>query len=448
MRKLVVALLFIAMPLFGADKWWDSYNRGVAAVNAKNYRAGAEALQRAVSEMPSEGTAVRAGNTIMTYVPHFYLGIAKFNLGDVDGALREWKTCEEQGAIARTDYYARMKDWVARAQTEKQREAQSEASGPKKAADAAIGKALALQVDALSAGADRTESYRNAVRKLQAAMSQFRGAGTDVGAFKSAEQTAQQSSALFAAAVDDAKKQKAAKPVAPPQQKKPAVIDIVVPVEEPKPAPPPVPTTTVAPQPQSQQHAAPQQQQPQVESEAKVSATLAVQQYRRNAAAAPQPIARAEVREVEAVRKQLADAKTDADFNRVARAAVDHDLALARKIAETPAIPAAPPTLTATVAIAPNDLSEAYRAFAGGDLAGAERMLTQTLAARPAPEAFLLRGCIRYTRAMLSRTPDPLLAAATNDFRAALDRNRALRLDRSAFSPKLVAFFEQVRGGR
>ena len=59
-----------------------------------------------------------------------------------------------------------------------------------------------------------------------------------------------------------------------------------------------------------------------------------------------------------------------------------------------------------------------------------------------------MRGCARYTRAMLSRTPDPLLVAATDDFRAALQRNGALRLDRNAFSPKLVAFFEQVRRGR
>ena len=444
MKKLIV-ILAIATSAFAAEKWADSYNKGVAAVNGKNYKLGADLLQKAVSEMPTEGTAVRAGNTIMTYVPHFYLGIAKFNLGDVDGALREWKTCEEQGAIARTDYYSRLKDWVARAQIEKQRQAQSDASGPKKSADAAIGKALAAQVDALSAGADRTESYRNAVRKLQAAMTQFRGAGTDVTTFKSAEQTAQQSSALFGAAADEAKKMKAAKPVAAPPQAQPQpkkVIDVVVPVEDAKPAPAPAP----APPPV------------QTESQSKVSADLAVQQYRRNALGAPAPIAKSETKDVDALRKQLADAKTDADFNRVARVALDRDLALAKRIAEfrtpaaapTPApIPAAPAALTTTmITIAPRNLSDAYRAFARGDLSGAEQQLSKAIAERPSPEAFLLRGCTRYTRAMLSRTPDPLLAAATDDFRAALGRNRALRLDDSAFSPKLVAFFEQVRGRR
>jgi hypothetical protein len=37
---------------------------------------------------------------------------------------------------------------------------------------------------------------------------------------------------------------------------------------------------------------------------------------------------------------------------------------------------------------------------------------------------------------------------ATDDFRAALDRNRGLRLDRTAFSPKLVEYFEKVRRSR
>jgi hypothetical protein len=93
------------------------------------------------------------------------------------------------------------------------------------------------------------------------------------------------------------------------------------------------------------------------------------------------------------------------------------------------------------------DLRPAYRAFASGDLTSSERLLTGILTAQSAPaEAYLLRGCARYTRAMLSRTPDPLLVAATDDFRAALQRNAALRLDRNAFSPKLVAFFDQVRG--
>jgi hypothetical protein len=49
---------------------------------------------------------------------------------------------------------------------------------------------------------------------------------------------------------------------------------------------------------------------------------------------------------------------------------------------------------------------------------------------------------------MLSRTPEALLTGALADFKSALAQNRGLRLDPQAFSPKLVAYFEQVRNGR
>ena len=91
-------------------------------------------------------------------------------------------------------------------------------------------------------------------------------------------------------------------------------------------------------------------------------------------------------------------------------------------------------------------LESAYRAFAAGDVRKSDELLSQILAGNASAEAYLLRGCARYTQAMLSRKPDALLGAAVEDFRAALKLNRALRLDRNAFSPKLVAYFDQVRG--
>ncbi len=443
LRTLTVAFALLATSFVSAappEKWYDAYKRGVSAVNAKGYRAGADALQKSIAEMPNEGTGVRAGREIIIYVPHFWLGIAKFNLGDVDGALREWRTSEDQGVITRTEYYSRMKDWVARAQTEKQRNAQSEASGPKKQADAAISKALETQGDALSAGGDRSESYRAASRKLQEALAQFHQAGTDVSGYAAAQQTAQQASALFAAAADEGKKLKAArqampsvvpKPTpAPPQQRPPIVITNIPPATATQAPPPKVDTTPPPP----------------VESEAEVAARIAVQQYRRNVGAAPQAIARSETRDAERLRRELESAKSDADFAGITRDASDRDAAMTKKIA---AALAPPPTTTAEpVPAAALDLSGAFHAYAAGDLAGAEQILTRILQVQAAPEAYALRGCARYTRAMLSRKPESLLAAARADFKSALQGNRALQLDRAAFSPKLVAFFEQVREQR
>ena len=75
--------------------------------------------------------AARARNEIITYTPHFWLGIAKFNLGDLDGALREWKTSEEQGVVQNTPYYAQLREWVARSNTEKQRLSENAAADSK-----------------------------------------------------------------------------------------------------------------------------------------------------------------------------------------------------------------------------------------------------------------------------------------------------------------------------
>lgn len=452
MKRVAMLLLATAAVHFSAtiaaaapEKWFEAYKRGVAAVNAKNYRDGAAALQRAIGEVPNEGTGVRAGRELITYTPHFWLGIAKFNLGDVDGALREWRTSEEQGVIARTEYYATMKNWVARAQTEVQRNAQTAATAPKKAADAALSRALEMQLAALRAGGDRTDSYLQAQRKLQDARAQFQKAGTDVSAYKAAESIAQQAVALFATAAEEGKRLKDARPAVVPQKKPPPrVIEVSVPVDDaPKPAPA---TTTAAPQPPQQQ---PQQAAPTpvpVESEAKVEARLAVQQYRRNAVVAPRGLGSIDVRHAELLRNRLEQAKSDGDYQRIAREAHDRDAALTARLAQlaapAPSAAAIPPTTTRRP-----DLTPAYRAFARGDLAGAEQLLTGMLATQPTAEAFLLRGCARYTRAMLSRNPDAQLESAAADFRAALQRDRKLRLDRTAFSPKLIAYFEQVRGG-
>jgi hypothetical protein len=442
MKRLLAILLF-ATSAFGAEKWLEAYNRGVAAVNGGKYKAGEDALRQAIVEKPMEGTSIRVGNQIIAvYTPHFFMGIAKFNLGDVDGALREWRISEEQGVITRTEYYSNLKDWVARAQTEKQRNAVSAASTSKKSADAAISRALALQVDALSAGGDRTESYRAAQRKLQEAMSQFQKAGTNIEAYKAAETTAAQATTLFNNAADEGKKLKAAQAARPPapkpaQQQPPAVVQKPVVVQTPPPAP--------------------------VKSEAQVTAELAVQQLGRDIADAQratnpavQSLARRESYEVDVLRKLLETSNTDAQFQRVTRSAGERADALKSEIAKLNApkpvpIVAAQMPVPAPVA-APRDvttdLRTAWRAYASGDLDSAEQVLTRVLNVSASAEAYLLRGCARYTRAMLSRTPDALLARAEEDFRAALRQNGGLRLDAGLFPPKLVAFFEKVRQQR
>ena len=389
MKRAFLIVLLIALPLSAAqEKWVQAYNRGVKAVNAKNYAEAATALQQAIAEMPNENASMRSRSEILVYVPHFWLGIAKFNLGDADGALREWKTSEDQGAIEKTDYYSKLRDWVSRAQIEKQRTAQNAAAASKNAADAALSRALTGQMAALSSGGDRTDTYRAANRKLQDALALFNSAGTEIRTFQRAEAMAEEARDLFNRAADEGKKLKAARPAivarqAPPKQ---------------QPA-----TATQAPPPAQPAQAAvipPSEPEP-------VPATTTIVQTQPAIEPKQEPVL------------------------------------VATATAAMPSIPAAPKRGAPTRA----QLESAYRAFATGDLESSERALTSILDTGASGEAYLLRGCTRYTRAMLSRTPDSLLAAAKSDFKAALKINRALRLDKAAFSPKLIAFFEEVRKG-
>ncbi len=438
MRRLALIVLFLALPAAAAqEKWWDAYNRGVKAVNAKNYDAAIAALQKALAEMPNESNAARTRNEIITYVPHFWLGIARFSQDDFDGALREWKICEEQGAVARTEYYPRLRDFVSRAQAEKVRQAQNAASGARKDADAALSRALSGQMEALSAGGDRSETYRAANRKLQEAMSQFKAAGASIDAYKRSADTAAQARELFTKAADDARKQKASRPAVasrPVQAQVVPTTTVAVVPEPPKQQPPPSPAVVPAPVPTAP-----------VESEAHVAARIALQQYRRRLASLPPSRSRELDAFVRSATRQANDLQEDLD--------AASDDAATRKIGD--AISTAEADLTAklitTASAAPKvaqtrpQLESAYRAFAAGDLDSSERVLSAILNSAPSGEAYLLRGCARYTRALLSRNAESLIADATMDFKTALKLNRGLRLDKKSFSPKLVAFFDQVR---
>jgi hypothetical protein len=421
----------------------------VSLVRAGNFQAGAQAQQHAVDEMPAENAAQRVRDQIFTYTPHFWLGIARLNLGDPDAALREWKVSEDQGAIQNTPYYAQLRDLIGRANSEKQRRAEGAATPSKQEANGAIGRALSAQMDAVTAGGDRSDTYHAAQRKLAEAKDANGKAGINVRAYERAAGLAEEARSLFATAADDAKKQRASRPKQNPvpPRKAPAG-DVVVPFEDvpqpkqtvqPQPQPPapmPVPATQpVAPKPAAEAKKPPPEPKPLAESEALIAARLAVQQYRRRLIAMELPVGDAQRFEREL--KSGAEPKT---IRRVVEQLAAKERQLdARKPVEVVATPVAADTTR-------EQLEVAFRAFAAGDLASSDRALTQLLASKQSAEGFLLRGCERYTGAMLTRDGNALLASATSDMQAALRLNRSLHLDHTSWSPKLIDFFEHVKG--
>jgi len=428
---------------------------------------GAQSLQRAIEEMPEENAAAHVRDQIFTYTPHFWLGIARLNAGDPDGALREWKISEDQGAIRSTPYFAQLRDLIARANSEKQRRAERNAAPSKQEANGAIGRALSAQMDAVTAGGDRGDTYHAAQRKLSESRDAAARAGTDIKTYKRAGDLADEARGLFSAAADEARRQKAARPAksAPVLQHK---ADIVVPfAEEPQPKqvvqphqavalPAPAPVVPVPhPQPEAEMKKAPPpvpQPQPQPESEALVAARIAVQQYRRHLLSRNRPSS-----DAQRMDRELKSQSDPATIRRIVEevSRKEHDLDAPKSAAVTVTAPpsAAPAPSPAAPSAAESSLPRqqleaAYRLFASGDLTGSERTLTAVLVAHQNAEAYLLRGCARYTQGILSRHPGALVASAASDMQAAFRLNHALQLDRVRWSPKLVAFYEQVKQGK
>jgi len=432
-RALALVALLAALPAL-ADKWVDDYNRGLAAVRAKNYAAAADALQAAVGVMPNEAAQIRVHNEIFTYVPHFWLGIARFNLGDIDGAQREWKTSEEQGVVQNTIYYAKLREWQATAKEVKQRNAENAAAASKREANAAVARAVTAQAEAaVVTGADHSDAYRAAQRKLQEALDAFNKAGVDVRAYKRAGELAGQARDLFASSAEEARKLKAMRPPAPAPQPQPQPAVVIPFSPQPQPQPPPV-----AAKPKETPKPVVVEPQPPVVSEALVSARIAVQQYRRRLIDHRLP-----VKEADRFEHDLAGSPDANAIDRVVAQVAEKERELDRRAAEAAATK--PPTKPEDIRPA---LESAYRAFAVGDFNSSESMLTHILDTHASGEAYLLRGCARYTRAMLARNAGAVLDAAAADFREALKINGALRIDTSAFSPKLVKFFDDVKSAR
>jgi hypothetical protein len=353
--------------------------------------------------------------------------------------------------VQNTPYYAQLRDLIGRANQQKQRRAEGAANPSKQDANGAIGRAISAQVDAVTAGGDHSDTYHAAQRKLAEAKETNANAGVDVRLYKRAADIADESRAMFVQAADDAKKQRAARPVKPQPVAQPKVAprEFVIPFEDvpqpkvPAPAPVPIPVavpvtqTVPPPQPPPKDEVTKPEPQPETASEGFVNAQLAVQAYRRRLIAMKLSVSDAQ--RIERELKRGSDAKT---IRRVVSevAAKERELE-ARKPPEvvvTPPEPAVDPMRAA--------LESAYRAFAAGDLSSSDRELTQLITAKETAEAYLLRGCERYTQAMLSRRGDVLLASAAADMQSALRLNRSMQLDATAWSPKLVAFFAKVKG--
>jgi len=443
------AVLLITSNVMAADKWWDYYKRGTAAIARSDWSTVADQMSKSIALKGEEDLAAKARNEILVYVPHFWLGIARFNLGDVEAAIREWDISQAQGVVQKTQYYPDLRSYLVRAQAQKAKGVAALSADARKAAEAALNKAIGSQVEAISGGGDRSETYRMANRRLQEAWDQFNKAGNDSKAYLRAAETAGKSRELFEVAVGEAASRKAAKapprarqmPQAPPPQ---TAVVVTPPPAQVAAAPPKTPIVVEDPEPPEN---------PDLE---KVRSLLAGFKQKLDDAASSgsadaglSQFLRSQDPKVKQWMATLAEGPPQKKTDEIEKALASLDRELSQRLARIASVTGTP--ANASKRYEPSsairaELKKAYIVYASGKLEESEAMLTKIVGKDPrADEAYLLRGVVRYTRLTLSGRKDSRMDEASADFRAALERDGSLTLDPVYFSPKLIAFFGQVR---
>jgi hypothetical protein len=98
----VVALLLTSLVAAGPARGQSqrAYRDGVKAAEKGDWSSVQQLMTAAIADRAEEKKR---------YTPHYYLGLALFELGDCSGALQSWSTSEQQGALGK-DELAKVRD--------------------------------------------------------------------------------------------------------------------------------------------------------------------------------------------------------------------------------------------------------------------------------------------------------------------------------------------------
>jgi hypothetical protein len=125
MRRLAVVLVLLAAaaapPALAAAGYEEAFRDGMSALDQKKWAVADASFRTAVAANPREGgKQIRVyGTWLLDYLPHYYLGVALYQLGDVEGAAQEWRESRRQGAILSTPLRADLERWEKRLPPEK-----------------------------------------------------------------------------------------------------------------------------------------------------------------------------------------------------------------------------------------------------------------------------------------------------------------------------------------
>lgn len=92
LARLLLLTLLVAAPSLAADKWYDSYDKGLSAAKKGNWSEVIEKMTAAIAEKPEENRRAHSYGTIfLAYHPYYYRGIAYFEQRRYDEAIRDLK---------------------------------------------------------------------------------------------------------------------------------------------------------------------------------------------------------------------------------------------------------------------------------------------------------------------------------------------------------------------
>jgi hypothetical protein len=108
--RLLAALLFLLAVPVRAD-YKAAYEEGLQASEKGDWTTVERRMREAIAEEPQESRRIRVyGMRFVPYLPHYYLGLARFEQGNCRGALEAWRTSESQGVVQATDEYGRLEE--------------------------------------------------------------------------------------------------------------------------------------------------------------------------------------------------------------------------------------------------------------------------------------------------------------------------------------------------
>lgn len=454
MKRLFLITLLIAAPLLAAEAWMVAYDKGLTAVQKGDWGTVAAEMQKAIALKNRELAHTNLRRSAGPYVPHYWLGMARMNLGDMGGAAEAFRISESHGAVQKTPLYAELRASLSKLERASADDQEKEVAAARKTADQAIGRAMSAKVQATTAGATRQDAFRRGTQKLQEAFDLKKR--SDLKSVQQAASSATAAATLFAEAATEEKRASAGPVSTTPKatvKKDPAPVVIA---EQPREQPRvvqevPVAKTEEPPVQKSQTQVADGSAKARSEADAILRQLRndlnRARNSRRNEASVVTFTTTA-LELVDTWQRNLGQAN-EGDIVAIKRGAAQQKRQLEQITAKAPVTAAAVPAATDSIpAAARGDLQRAYVQLARGDVAAAEKLTSTILAGQPKLfEAYMLRGCARYTQAMLLNRKD-LEAAAADDFRAALAIRPKATLDPQTFSPKLVAFFKEIQRHR